>query len=255
MGGGGGSWKVAYADFVTAMMAFFMVMWLTSQKPEVRKAVADHFKNPGGKMLSGSDARSLIPSHNDGNGNRRVQKARGQKKSDGDSKARKMSDEGEKSNVGTVITFALNSVELNNEGRKALEDLIPQLQGKQHIVELRGHAASTGGTTMQANIDAWQISSRRSLAVAQYLMENGIDARRIRLSQAGSSEPKFEAEEVDHSKDSRVDVFVLSEFFEEPASKAQRLVSVKTFDAEAKKLEQKDKAAAAAAPPPAKGGH
>ncbi len=36
-GKGGGAWKVAYADFVTAMMAFFMVMWLTSQKPAVKE--------------------------------------------------------------------------------------------------------------------------------------------------------------------------------------------------------------------------
>ena len=43
--GGGGAWKVAYADFVTAMMAFFMVMWLTAQKPEVVTAVAEHFRN------------------------------------------------------------------------------------------------------------------------------------------------------------------------------------------------------------------
>ena len=34
MAGGGGAWKVAYADFVTAMMAFFLVMWLTSQSPK-----------------------------------------------------------------------------------------------------------------------------------------------------------------------------------------------------------------------------
>jgi chemotaxis protein MotB len=35
-GGGGGAWKVAYADFVTAMMAFFMVMWLVGQDQEKR---------------------------------------------------------------------------------------------------------------------------------------------------------------------------------------------------------------------------
>jgi flagellar motor protein MotB len=35
-GGGGGAWKVAYADFVTAMMAFFMVMWLVSQDQKVK---------------------------------------------------------------------------------------------------------------------------------------------------------------------------------------------------------------------------
>ena len=37
-GGGhhGGAWKVAFADFMTAMMAFFMVMWLVGQSPEIR---------------------------------------------------------------------------------------------------------------------------------------------------------------------------------------------------------------------------
>ncbi len=48
-GGGhhGGSWKVAYADFVTAMMAFFMVMWLVGAlTTKQREAVSDYFKNP-----------------------------------------------------------------------------------------------------------------------------------------------------------------------------------------------------------------
>jgi chemotaxis protein MotB len=31
-GGGGGAWKVAYADFVTAMMAFFLVMWIVARE-------------------------------------------------------------------------------------------------------------------------------------------------------------------------------------------------------------------------------
>ncbi len=43
----GGAWKVALADFMTAMMAFFLVMWLVGQKPEVRKAVAGYFRDPG----------------------------------------------------------------------------------------------------------------------------------------------------------------------------------------------------------------
>ncbi len=43
----GGAWKVAYADFVTAMMAFFMVMWLVSTvSKEQRAALFDYFKNP-----------------------------------------------------------------------------------------------------------------------------------------------------------------------------------------------------------------
>ncbi len=43
----GGAWKVAYADFVTAMMAFFLVMWLISTvSDEQRAAIFDYFKNP-----------------------------------------------------------------------------------------------------------------------------------------------------------------------------------------------------------------
>src|SRR5688572_26062887 len=43
----GGAWKVAYADFVTAMMAFFLVMWLvTAVSKEQRAAIFEYFKNP-----------------------------------------------------------------------------------------------------------------------------------------------------------------------------------------------------------------
>ncbi len=43
----GGAWKVAYADFVTAMMAFFLVMWLVNQSKEVKSSVAGYFRDPG----------------------------------------------------------------------------------------------------------------------------------------------------------------------------------------------------------------
>lgn len=43
----GGAWKVAYADFVTAMMAFFMVMWLVNTSPQVKSSVASYFREPG----------------------------------------------------------------------------------------------------------------------------------------------------------------------------------------------------------------
>lgn len=42
----GGSWKVALADFMTAMMAFFLVMWLIGQSEETKKAVSDYFSTP-----------------------------------------------------------------------------------------------------------------------------------------------------------------------------------------------------------------
>jgi chemotaxis protein MotB len=45
-GGHGGSWKVALADFMTALMAFFLVMWLLNQSAETKKAVSDYFSSP-----------------------------------------------------------------------------------------------------------------------------------------------------------------------------------------------------------------
>ena len=49
----GGAWKVAYADFVTAMMAFFLVMWLVGQSQEVKAGVASYFRDPGGEQFEG----------------------------------------------------------------------------------------------------------------------------------------------------------------------------------------------------------
>src|SRR5437660_1658151 len=45
----GGAWKVAYADFVTAMMALFIVLWLLSSSVKVQQAVSGYFRDPLGK--------------------------------------------------------------------------------------------------------------------------------------------------------------------------------------------------------------
>src|SRR4051812_43374744 len=44
----GGAWKVAYADFVTAMMSLFIVLWLMNSSEKIRKAVAGYFNDPKG---------------------------------------------------------------------------------------------------------------------------------------------------------------------------------------------------------------
>jgi flagellar motor protein MotB len=63
MAGKGGAWKVAYADFVTAMMAFFLVMWLISQDQKVKESIAHYFAEPVGFQLIG---RSQQPTHTGG---------------------------------------------------------------------------------------------------------------------------------------------------------------------------------------------
>jgi flagellar motor protein MotB len=57
MAGKGGAWKVAYADFVTAMMAFFLVMWLISQDQKVKESIARYFMAPVGFQLAGNSTK------------------------------------------------------------------------------------------------------------------------------------------------------------------------------------------------------
>ena len=55
----GGAWKVAYADFVTAMMALFLVLWLTSQDERIKEAVERSFRNPFNSVTK--ESTGIIP--------------------------------------------------------------------------------------------------------------------------------------------------------------------------------------------------
>lgn len=56
----GGAWKIAYADFVTAMMAFFLLMWLLGSVGEVKlKGIADYFSNPAKATLEGGPSAGM----------------------------------------------------------------------------------------------------------------------------------------------------------------------------------------------------
>src|SRR6202167_2626892 len=65
----GGAWKVAYADFVTAMMSLFMVLWLLNSSEQVKKAVGGYFTDPKGH---GKDVGNGVRAN--GNGNLAVNK-------------------------------------------------------------------------------------------------------------------------------------------------------------------------------------
>ncbi|HVT99195.1 MAG TPA: flagellar motor protein MotB, partial [Acidobacteriaceae bacterium] len=58
----GGAWKVAYADFVTAMMALFIVLWLLNASKQVQEAVGGYFKDPRGTA-------KVVGSNRDGSDN------------------------------------------------------------------------------------------------------------------------------------------------------------------------------------------
>jgi chemotaxis protein MotB len=60
-GAHGGAWKVAFADFMTAMMAFFLVMWLMGSDEEVRAAVSNYFNNPTSALRIDLSNKDNVP--------------------------------------------------------------------------------------------------------------------------------------------------------------------------------------------------
>ena len=85
----GGAWKVAYADFVTAMMAFFLLMWLLGSTSEGdKKGIADYFNSPLKVSLTGGGSGSGDSSHVIKGGGQDLSRTSGQVKN-GDVEAEK----------------------------------------------------------------------------------------------------------------------------------------------------------------------
>jgi chemotaxis protein MotB len=89
----GGAWKIAYADFVTAMMAFFLLMWLLGSTSEGdKKGISDYFQSPLKVAMQGGSGAGASNSVVNGGGNDLTQSAGQSKRGDGEKKdAKKMS--------------------------------------------------------------------------------------------------------------------------------------------------------------------
>lgn len=72
MAGHGGAWKVAYADFVTAMMALFMVLWISAQDKKILIATSRYFQSPFSSPLS--DHSGIMPFNKESNDSSSAQK-------------------------------------------------------------------------------------------------------------------------------------------------------------------------------------
>src|SRR5690606_16301723 len=126
---GGGAWKVAYADFVTAMMAFFMVMWLTTQKEGVKEAVAGYFREPfatvhGHEQGAAATAAQVIdPKYG--------HLAQPQK--------RTLSKSGDAADYQFTVLFKVGTAELEDNEQQTLAGIADAISGKLNRVEVRAH--------------------------------------------------------------------------------------------------------------------
>ena len=86
----GGAWKIAYADFVTAMMAFFLLMWLLGSTTDGdKKGISDYFSSPLKVAMQGGAGAGASNSVITGGGNDLTQSSGQTKKSDGDDSKKK----------------------------------------------------------------------------------------------------------------------------------------------------------------------
>jgi chemotaxis protein MotB len=252
-GKGGGAWKVAYADFVTAMMAFFLVMWITAQSNAMKQSVAKYFQHPYEAMSrspiatkSGSGS-SLIPTSRGMEGSAPHASSKGKSNRGGgmitdnfsppDAKAPKtgglrkrsglMLRNSDDTGIGTVIQFPSDSTTLDEEAKRTLDDLLPRFVGKLNKVEIRGHTSSEAQASATDDMTAedrnmWQLSYSRCLATMKYLESHGIDSKRIRLSQAGIYEPSADEDAGGRAPGSRVEVYLLNEFADDYLTSTNR---------------------------------
>ncbi len=229
MAGSGGAWKVAYADFVTAMMAFFLVMWLVGQDKPVKDAIAQYFRDPfgmpsdrpssngPGPTFMPHEATAPPPPMGDG-GDKKGGSGEGTNKRGPQTVVRRPSSsymfrDGSRSSVGTHLPFDGEGAELDAAAKQNLEELLPQLAGKRNLLEIRAHVSErplAPGTTFA---DRWQLAYARCAATREYLISHGVEPERIRMSQAGGfvSAPA-ETGDSAGAQDARVEVYMLDEF-------------------------------------------
>jgi len=236
MAGGGGAWKVAYADFVTAMMAFFLVMWIVGQSQEVKKHVAQHFKDPFHMAEDGLDSSSGntdLPYEGYGSSPKKS-KNKAEKLSTGpktglpgaqlppspDDKSQLgkkphviQLHDGQKSAVGSMIVFDETSVELDDFAKEQLRQFVALVVGKPNKIEIRGHTSRRRLPEDSPYKDSWQLSYERCQKVLQYVEDAGVEPRRVRLSQAAGFEPYTAKKEAERQqKNSRVEIYMLNEY-------------------------------------------
>src|SRR5687767_3162507 len=161
--GGGGAWKVAYADFVTAMMAFFLVMWIVAQSEQVKEAIAHHFSDPFAKESDEEGTAHQKPPKHPAPA-RITDHPEHEKEAGGSHSVLLTTQGGDRTSIGTVVHFADDSAQLDDEARRRLNEIAPLMIGKPQKIEVRGHSSRRPLPPGGPFTDHWQLSYQRCLA-------------------------------------------------------------------------------------------
>jgi chemotaxis protein MotB len=187
----GGAWKVAYADFVTAMMSLFIVLWLMGSSEKVKKAVAGYFNDPKG-------TGSLLGTTMTGTGesitaaqNEQTQKLK--EKLEAEIKAKKELEKLSKQIEITItaeglrieliedkngVFYQSGSPQLSASGQELLNLLATELKTLPNSLLIEGHTDATQYST-DANYSNWELSADRANSARRLMQQGGVRADQV----------------------------------------------------------------------------
>ncbi len=248
----GGAWKVAYADFVTAMMALFIVLWLLSSSEQVQKAVGGYFTDPQGKGkdigngLRGAGSESL-PIHKD-DMKKLKEKLEQAVKDTG-------SLEKIKDHIVITVTGEGLRVELIEDEKGMFFDSgspNPTAYGKDLLLTLAEEIGKLPNkVTMEGHTDArpfasrtdysnWELSTDRANAARRWMQEHGVKADQVTQVRGFADQSLRDPAKPEDASNRRITLIIQYQKQEPRAeSKDAEAKDAEAKDAEAKEAEGK----------------
>ncbi|SFZ79368.1 flagellar motor protein MotB [Chitinimonas taiwanensis] len=245
----GGAWKIAYADFVTAMMAFFLLMWLlgSATKGDLR-GIADYFQNPLKVSMAGGSGAGDSTSVLQGGGLDLSRKAGAYRRSpeQGDKKVldglKKKLEEALKNSASGKLAqykdqillditpeglrvqivdqqnrpmFKSGSEQMEGYAADILKEIALILNEVPNRLSLSGHTDSAGFAGGDANFSNWELSADRANSSRRQLISGGLAGQKIlRVVGLADSVP-FDTENPANPVNRRISIIVLNKQAEE----------------------------------------
>jgi chemotaxis protein MotB len=215
----GGAWKVAYADFVTAMMALFIVLWLMNSSETVQKAVGGYFSNPTGQGTQTGSAQTgageglTISKENLGDLKEKIDQAmKSMPEFEAIKDQVKMTVVGEGLRVELMETergmfFERGLSDPTEEGKDVLLVLANELGKMPNSLMIEGHTDSHPYSGRD-NYSNWELSADRANTVRRLMLANGLRADQIKQIRGFADQSLLRHDAPEDASNRRVSVIV-----------------------------------------------
>jgi chemotaxis protein MotB len=194
----GGAWKVAYADFVTALMSLFIVLWLMGQSDPVKKAVAGYFNDPRG---TGSLLGTTMSGTGSGTGAGAASAADQNQQKLEELKEKLEREIAERKDLEKLIKqieititpeglrieliedkngtfYQSGSAQLSSSGQELLTLLASELKTLPNQLLIEGHTDAAQYST-DANYSNWELSADRANSARRLLQQDGVRSDQV----------------------------------------------------------------------------